>query len=81
VTRDEALKLVERIKHLADTRQDKDPHTGADNTIRNSSQAHSLEDHLRRSILMAIAEGAPSAQELAKIALSTDDFNFYRWYS
>lgn len=41
--------------------------------------AHSMEDDLRRDALKAIAEGAENAEEIARIALSTDELDFERW--
>jgi len=41
--------------------------------------AHWREDELREDVLQAIADGAPNAQSLAKLALTTNDIVFCRW--
>ena len=46
--------------------------------------AHILEDNLRDDVLEAIASGTLSAKwaaELAKLALSSHDIDFYRHYA
>ena len=43
--------------------------------------AHAAEDHLRRDVLAAIANGSEHAQELARIALATTLVAFPRWYA
>ena len=45
----------------------------------NAEAAHGEEDDFRAAVLAAIAEGTPDAQELAAIALETDDISFERW--
>lgn len=50
------------------------------NDMRDDDEAaHGNEDDLHRSVLRAIAEGSPVAQELAKEALKTLDIDFSRW--
>lgn len=46
-----------------------------------NEKAHGYEDQLREDILKAISEGAENAQEMAKLALSTNDIKFSRWYA
>ena len=43
--------------------------------------AHSSEDELRRMVLTHIAEGGRNVRELARIALTTEDIEFARWYA
>lgn len=42
-------------------------------------RAHGMEDRLHQEVLQAIADGAPNAAELARLALKTSDINFARW--
>ena len=42
---------------------------------------HSLEDAIWQNTLEAIADGAPNAQALAKVALQTTELDFERWYA
>ena len=41
--------------------------------------AHGKEDSLRDQVLQAIANGSPDSQELARLALTTNDIDFCRW--
>jgi hypothetical protein len=43
--------------------------------------AHYADDALRDEILMAIADGAGNARELARLALETNRLTFSRWYA
>lgn len=43
--------------------------------------AHSLEDDLFVSTLLAIAKGSDNPKELAKAALKSTKIKFPRWYS
>lgn len=65
MTKEEALERVENIRGMT-----YDPET-----------AHIAEDNFRADVLEAIANGSPDAAELARIALSTDDIGFARWYA
>lgn len=42
---------------------------------------HGREDDLHHAVLLAIAEGAPNAAELAREALKTLDLDFSRWFA
>ena len=42
-------------------------------------RAHSYEDSYREKVLQMIADGHPDAINLAKKALSTNNFDFARW--
>lgn len=64
MTVEDVLKRVEAIKNIA----------GDDEC------AHSAEDSLWEDVLVAIAQGAPNAQELARVALNTTDIELERWY-
>jgi len=44
------------------------------------AEAHLNQDDLMRTGLELIANGHPDPQRIAKIALSTADVDFYRWY-
>jgi len=47
--------------------------------VDDDERAHGMEDDFRRDILQAIADGAPDAVRLAKIALQTAKLEFARW--
>lgn len=47
----------------------------------NSEMAHGLEDELRTKVLQEIANGNPEAIEMAKLALTTGEMDFDRWYA
>jgi hypothetical protein len=49
------------------------------NDAHDDELAHLNEDTLRHAVLVAIAEGAPNAAELAEAALRTSDVKFARW--
>ncbi len=46
-----------------------------------SENAHSREDELFVFVLHAIADGADNAAELARLALTSREIDFPRWYS
>lgn len=46
-----------------------------------SERAHNREDHMRRDVLRAIADGAPDPAALARAALATESIDFERWYA
>ena len=60
--------VLERIASIRDKQSD-------------DEAAHSREDELREDVLQAIADGADNAQALAKLALTTNDIVFCRWYA
>jgi len=63
MTKDEALKEVEKIRELAD----------------NAEDAHQLEDFFRRDFIAFIAQRDDELGEIARIVLSTDEISFARW--
>lgn len=66
MTPDDVTKEVERIRSAAD-----DPET-----------AHALEDKLCARVLIAIADGTcVDAAECARIALTTGEIDFPRWFA
>jgi hypothetical protein len=46
-----------------------------------NERAHVLEDDLWLNVLLAIARGSDEAQEMAKLAVTSRDIEFSRWYS
>lgn len=49
--------------------------------LNSDEEAHSAEDDIHRSVLKAIAAGAPNAKNLAETALKTLELKFYRFYA
>ena len=43
-------------------------------------EAHRAEDALHQDVIRAIADGAEDAAALARLALTTLDLDFARWY-
>lgn len=71
MTASEARERVERIKQMGDIYGDNDP-----------EGAHREEDNLHRDVLQYLAEVAPAELgELARISLTTLEFDFPRWYA
>lgn len=51
-------------------------------TTDDSETAHALEDSLRADVLRAIADGSCfDASECARLAVSTAELDFPRWYA
>ena len=64
----DVLQVALRIRKIYEIRSD-------------GEAAHELEDRLRRDVLVAIADGAAHAQEIAAEALKTSEIEFTRWYA
>jgi hypothetical protein len=69
MTIQDVLDRIAEIRRLADEEFD-------------SEGAHSGEDELHKEVLAAIAEGAAEdPREMARLALTTAEIDFSRWYA
>lgn len=46
-----------------------------------NESAHCMEDSLRGDFILYVANNGGELAEMAKLILTSDDFNFTRWYA